>query len=76
MADLLSGVVRRHSVEDLRGEWLARRDRADLSQVGNMAPMANEIQYFSGVGPASVSATLRGMQSRGVWFASDQLITR
>ena len=44
------------------------------SQVGNMALMANEIQYFSGVGPASVSATLRGMQSRGVWFASDQLI--
>jgi len=44
------------------------------SQIGNMALMANEIQYFSGVGPASVSATLRGMQSRGVWFASDQLI--
>ena len=44
------------------------------SQVGNMALMANEIQYFSGVGPASVSATLRGMPSRGVWFASDQLI--
>jgi NitT/TauT family transport system substrate-binding protein len=44
------------------------------SQVGNMALMANEIQYFNGVGPASVSATLRGMQSRGVWFASDQLI--
>lgn len=31
------------------------------SQVGNMALMANEIQYFNGVGPASVSATLRGM---------------
>ena len=44
------------------------------SQVGNMALMANEIQYFSGVGPASVTATLRGMPSRGVWFASDQLI--
>lgn len=44
------------------------------SQVGNMALMANEIQYFTGVGPASVSATLRGMASRGVWFASDQLI--
>jgi len=44
------------------------------SQVGNMALMANEIQYFNGVGPASVSATLRGMPSRGVWFASDQLI--
>ena len=44
------------------------------SQVGNMALMANEIQYFNGVGPASVSATLRGMASRGAWFASDQLI--
>jgi len=44
------------------------------SQIGNMALMANEIQYFNGVGPASVSATLRGMQSRAVWFASDQLI--
>jgi ABC-type nitrate/sulfonate/bicarbonate transport system substrate-binding protein len=44
------------------------------SQVGNMALMANEIQYFNGVGPASVSATLRGMASRGVWFASDQLV--
>lgn len=44
------------------------------SQIGNMAMMAGEIQYFTGVGPASVSATLRGMQSRGVWFASDQLI--
>ena len=44
------------------------------SQIGNMALMANEIQYFAGVGPASVSATLRGMPSRGVWFASDQLI--
>jgi len=44
------------------------------SQIGNMALMANEIQYFTGVGPASVSATLRGMASRGIWFASDQLI--
>jgi len=44
------------------------------SQIGNMAMMAGEIQYFTGIGPASVSATLRGMQSRGVWFASDQLI--
>ena len=36
------------------------------SQIGNMALMANEIQYFTGVGPASVSATLRGMASRGI----------
>ena len=44
------------------------------SQVGNVALAAGEIQYFAGVGPASVSATLRGMPSRAIWFASDQLI--
>ncbi|HEY2991118.1 MAG TPA: ABC transporter substrate-binding protein [Candidatus Binatia bacterium] len=44
------------------------------SQVGNVALAGGEIQYFAGVGPASVSATLRGMASRAVWFASDQLI--
>lgn len=44
------------------------------SQVGNVALAGGEIQYFAGVGPASLSATLRGMASRAVWFASDQLI--
>ena len=44
------------------------------SQVGNIALAGGEIQYFAGVGPASLSATLRGMASRAVWFASDQLI--
>jgi NitT/TauT family transport system substrate-binding protein len=44
------------------------------SQIGNVALAAAEIQYFAGVGPASLSATLRGMASRAVWFASDQLI--
>lgn len=44
------------------------------SQVGNVALAGGEIQYFAGVGPASVSATLRGMASRAIWFSSDQLI--
>lgn len=44
------------------------------SQIGNAALAAGEIQGFAGVGPASVSATLRGLGSRAVWFASDRLI--
>jgi ABC-type nitrate/sulfonate/bicarbonate transport system substrate-binding protein len=44
------------------------------SQLGNAALAGGEIQSFAGVGPASVSATLRGLPSRGVWFASDRLI--
>src|SRR5262245_17424536 len=43
-------------------------------QVANAAMVAGEIQYFAGVGPNSVAATLRGMPSRAIWFASDQLI--
>lgn len=43
-------------------------------QVANAALVAGEIRYFAGVGPNSVAATLRGMASRAVWFASDQLI--
>jgi NitT/TauT family transport system substrate-binding protein len=43
-------------------------------QVANAAMVAGEIHYFAGVGPNSVAATLRGMSSRAVWFASDQLI--
>jgi ABC-type nitrate/sulfonate/bicarbonate transport system substrate-binding protein len=43
-------------------------------QVANAAMVAGEIHYFAGVGPNSVAATLRGMPSRAVWFASDQLI--
>jgi len=43
-------------------------------QVANAAMIAGEIHYFAGVGPNSVAATLRGMASRAVWFASDQLI--
>jgi NitT/TauT family transport system substrate-binding protein len=43
-------------------------------QVANAAIVAGEIHYFAGVGPNSVAATLRGLPSRAVWFASDQLI--
>ena len=44
------------------------------SQVANAALASGEIGYFAGVEPASVSATLRGLQSRAVWFASDEII--
>ena len=43
-------------------------------QVANAAMVSGEIHYFAGVGPNSVAATLRGLPSRAVWFASDQLI--
>ena len=43
-------------------------------QVANAAMVAGEVHYFAGVGPNSVAATLRGLPSRAVWFASDQLI--
>jgi len=43
-------------------------------QIANAAMVAGEVHYFAGVGPNSVAATLRGMPSRAVWFASDQLI--
>src|SRR5262245_10621494 len=44
------------------------------SQIAYPALSSGEVQYVAGVGPASVSATLRGMPSRAVWFATDQLI--
>jgi ABC-type nitrate/sulfonate/bicarbonate transport system substrate-binding protein len=44
------------------------------SQIAYPALAAGEVQYVAGVGPASVSATLRGMPSRAVWFATDELI--
>ena len=43
-------------------------------QVANAAMVSGEIHYFAGVGPNSVAATLRGLPSKAVWFASDQLI--
>jgi len=44
------------------------------SPVANAALASGEIGYFAGVGPASISATLRGLQSRAVWFASDEIV--
>jgi ABC-type nitrate/sulfonate/bicarbonate transport system substrate-binding protein len=44
------------------------------SQIAYPALTSGEVQYVAGVGPASVSATLRGMQSRAVWFATEELI--
>src|ERR1051325_7675730 len=44
------------------------------SQLGNAALAGGEIQSFAGVGPASMGATLRGLASRALWFASDRLI--
>ena len=43
-------------------------------QAANAAMVSSDIHYFAGVGPNSVAATLRGLPSRAVWFASDQLI--
>jgi NitT/TauT family transport system substrate-binding protein len=43
-------------------------------QAANAAMVGGDIHYFAGVGPNSVAATLRGLPSRAVWFASDQLI--
>ena len=44
------------------------------SQIAYPALSSGEVQYVAGVGPVSVSATLRGMPSRAVWFATEELI--
>src|SRR3990170_1421696 len=44
------------------------------SQAANSALASGDIHYVAGVGPNSVAATLRGLPSKAVWFASDQLI--
>jgi len=54
---------------DLQAEIIQAR-----SQVANAALASGEIGYVAGVGPASISATLRGLQSRAVWFASDEIV--
>ncbi len=43
-------------------------------QVATAALVAGEIHYFAGVGANSVAGTLRGLPTRAVWFATDQLI--
>ena len=35
---------------------------------------AEQVEYLGGVGPATVSATLRGIPARAVWFSSDRVL--
>ena len=44
------------------------------SQAANAALVSGDINYVAGVGPNSIAATLRGLPSKAVWFASDQLL--
>jgi ABC-type nitrate/sulfonate/bicarbonate transport system substrate-binding protein len=44
------------------------------SQAANAALASGDIHYVAGVGPNSVAATLRGLPSKAVWFASESLI--
>src|SRR5687767_13426612 len=46
------------------------------SQAANSALASGDIHYVAGVGPNSVAATLRGLPSKAVWFASESLIYR
>ena len=43
------------------------------SRLANTALVSGDVDYVAGVGPNSVSGTLRGMATRAVWFASNQL---
>jgi sulfonate transport system substrate-binding protein len=44
------------------------------SQAANAALMSGDVNYVAGVGPNSVMATLRGMPTRAIWFASNKSI--
>ena len=44
------------------------------SQAANAALASGDIHYVAGVGPNSVAATLRGLPSKAVWFASERLV--
>jgi NitT/TauT family transport system substrate-binding protein len=44
------------------------------SQAANAASASGDIHYVAGVGPNSVAATLRGLPSKAVWFASERLV--
>jgi NitT/TauT family transport system substrate-binding protein len=44
------------------------------SQAANAAAASGDVHYVAGVGPNSVAATLRGLPSKAVWFASEQLV--
>src|SRR6185295_1446706 len=41
--------------------------------LGAAAMAQGDIDYVAGVGPASVAATLTGLQSRAIWFSSDRI---
>jgi ABC-type nitrate/sulfonate/bicarbonate transport system substrate-binding protein len=43
------------------------------TSVAAPALSSGDIDYISGVGPATVSATLSGLPSRAVWFSSDKI---
>lgn len=43
------------------------------SSLAAPAMLQGDIDYVSGVGPASVSATLSGLPSRAIWFSSDRI---
>ncbi len=55
--------------QDLQAEIIQAR-----SQVANAVMASGEVGYFAGVGPASISATLRGLPSRAIWFATEELL--
>jgi ABC-type nitrate/sulfonate/bicarbonate transport system substrate-binding protein len=38
------------------------------------ALFAEQVDYLGGVGPATVSSTLKGIPARAVWFSSDKLL--
>ena len=44
------------------------------SQAANAALASGDVHYVAGVGPNSVAATLRGLPSKAVWFASERLV--
>lgn len=44
------------------------------SQAANAASASGDVHYVAGVGPNSVAATLRGLPSKAVWFASERLV--
>jgi len=43
------------------------------SSIAAPAMLRGDIDYVSGVGPASVSATLSGLPSHAIWFSSDRM---
>ena len=71
---MLPSFIRRAAVEGIRRQRARREDHTNAASGGQRRDDRGEIHYFAGADPNSVAATLRGMSSRAVWFASDQLI--